>query len=107
MSINHIELQGQITRAQDYTTIKQNEDNKGMLDQTNFQSQFNKEIDQKMNQVHHAENAENTKKNYDAKEKGDGQYSGDGGKKRKKENEKKDDDGKVLLKNKSSFDMKI
>ena len=32
MSINRIELQGTITRAQDYTTIKHNQDNKGMVD---------------------------------------------------------------------------
>ena len=37
MSINRIELQGTITRAQDYTTIKHNQDNKGMVDQSNFQ----------------------------------------------------------------------
>ena len=37
MTISRVELQGQVTRAQDFTTIKQNEDNKGVVDQTNFQ----------------------------------------------------------------------
>lgn len=108
MSINRIELQGQITRAQDYTTIKQNEDNKGMTDQSNFQTQFHKQLDQKMNQVHHGENADNPNKKYDAKEKGDGQYSGDGGKNRQKEDDRdKKADGKVMVKTRSRFDIKI
>lgn len=51
MTISRIELQGQITRAQDFTTIKQNEDNKGMVDQTNFQNQFHQNIDQHLHQV--------------------------------------------------------
>lgn len=42
MSISRIELQGTITRAQDYTAIKHNEDNKGIVDQSNFQTQFHK-----------------------------------------------------------------
>ena len=45
MSINRIELQGTITRAQDYTTIKHNQDNKGMVDQSNFQAQFHKTVE--------------------------------------------------------------
>ena len=39
MTISRVELQGQVTRAQDFTNIKQNEDHKGMIDQSNFQSQ--------------------------------------------------------------------
>ncbi len=106
MSINRIELQGTITRAQDYTTIKHNEDNKGMVDQSNFQTQFQKTVESKVAQVHQGDNAENGKKNYDAKEKGNGEYSGDGGKRRKKSQEK-DFDGKVFLKGIGRFDAKI
>lgn len=106
MSISRIELQGTITRAQDYTTIKQNQDNKGMIDQSNFQTQFHKAVDTKLTQVHHSDNAENENKRFDAKEKGNGQYSGDGGRQRKKDAEK-EQDGKVMIKNMSRFDMKI
>lgn len=106
MSINRIELQGTITRAQDYTTIKHNEDNKGMVDQSNFQNQFQRVVENKVNQVHQREDTENANKKYDAKEKGDGQYSGDGGRQRKKSQEK-DLDGKVVLKGMERFDMKI
>ncbi len=106
MSISRIELQGTITRAQDYTTIKHNEDNKGMIDQSNFQTQFHKAVDTKLTQVHHSDNTENPNKRFDAKEKGNGQYSGDGGKKRKKESEKEPND-KFMVKNRNRFDMKI
>lgn len=108
MSISRIELQGQITRAQDYTTIKHNENNKGMVDQTNFQNHFNKVVDERMTQVHHGENADQTNKRYDAKDKGNGQYSGDGGQNRKKDGEKDENpDGKVVIKNTNKFDIKI
>lgn len=108
MSISRIELQGQITRAQDYTTIKHNEDNKGIIDQNNFQSQFNKAVDNKMAQVHQSEDTQKQNKRFDAKDKGDGEYSGDGGKNRNKRNQKDDNsDGKVTIKNMNRFDMKI
>lgn len=106
MSISRIELQGQITRAQDYTTIKHNEDNKGVIDQNNFQNQFHKAVDNRMTQVHHGENTENQNKRFDAKDKGNGEYTGDGGQSKKKEKEK-DSDGKVFIKNMNRFDMKI
>ncbi|WMC92989.1 hypothetical protein [Kineothrix sp. MB12-C1] len=108
MSISRIELQGQIARAQDYTTIRHNENNKGIVDQNNFQTQFNKVVDERTTQVHHGENTENQNKRFDAKDKGNGQYSGDGGQNRKKdEGKNKDSDGKVFIKNMSRFDMKI
>ena len=106
MSINRIELQGTITRAQDFTTIKQNEDNTGMVDQSNFQMQFNKTVDQKLTHVRHGDNAEGKGKGADAKEKGNGEYSGDGGRNRKRK-AGEDEDGKVVLKGMSRFDMKI
>ena len=105
MTISRVELQGQVTRAQDFTTIKQNEDNKGVVDQTNFQRQFDKTVDNRLRQVHQGDRAENEGKKYDAKEKGNGSYSGDGGKNRKREEKEKD--GRVLLKGQGGFDIKI
>lgn len=108
MSINRIELQGTITRAQDYTTIKHNQDNKGMVDQSNFQTQFQKTVESKVTQVHQGDNTENGNKNYDAKEKGNGEYSGDGGRRRRKNSEKDNEpEGRVVLKGIGRFDMKI
>jgi hypothetical protein len=105
MTISRVALQGQVTRAQDFTTIKQNEDNKGMVDQTNFQRQFDQSVDNRLRQVNQGDRAENEGKRFDAKEKGSGSYEGDGGRGRKKE--EKEQDGKVLIKGRSSFDIKI
>lgn len=104
MTISRIELQGQITRTQDFTTIKQNEDNKGMVDQLNYQKVFDQNVETKVRQVRQGDRSENEGKRFDAKEEGNGRYSGDGGKRRKKEEEK---DGRVVLKGHGGFDMKI
>lgn len=105
MTISRVELQGQVTRAQDFTTLKQNEDNKGIVDQSNFQRQFDRSVDNRLHQVHQGDRAENEGKRFDAKEKGNGSYEGDGGRKRKKEEKEKD--GRVILKHQGSFDVKI
>ena len=65
MTISRVELQGQVTRAQDFTTIKQNEDNKGMVDQANFQRQFDRTVDNKLRQVRQGDKAENEGKRSD------------------------------------------
>lgn len=105
MTISRVELQGQVTRAQDFATIKHNEDNKGMVDQANFQRQFDQSVDNRLRQVRQGDRAENEGKKFDAKEKGNGNYSGDGGKNRKKEEKEKD--GRVFLKGQGGFDIKI
>lgn len=101
--ISHIELQGQITRSQDFTTIKHNEENKGMVDQVNYQQVFEENVETKVRQVRQGDRSENEGKRPDAKEEGNGRYSGDGGRRRKK----KEEDGRVVLKGHNSFDMKI
>lgn len=105
MAIGSISLQGQISRAQDFSTIKQNEDNKVIVDQGNFQTHFNKEVNQNLNRVRQSDNAENRGKKHDAKEKGSGQYSGDGGRQRKHEELQ----GSVRLKTQldKGFDIKV
>lgn len=104
MAISPILYNGSVTRMQDVTPIKQNEDMKGMVDQTNFQNTFHKQIDHKLNQVHQSDNAENHQRKFDAKEKGDNEYKGDGGKKRQ---QNKQADGKVVAKGYTGFDMKV
>lgn len=106
MAINPLILQGPITRSQDFTTIKHNEDTKGMVDQMNIQKQFDHQVDNRLHQVQKKDDTENEGKQYDAKEKGNGQYTGDGGQKQKK-GKKEQADGKVFLKGQSNFDIKI
>lgn len=105
MSISPLLFNGSVSRLQDVSMIKHNEDAKGMVDQTNFQNTFNKEIDSRLNQVHQSDNLENRQQKHDAKEKGKNQYAGDGGKKRPKEDMQSD--GRVIPKTAGGFDMKI
>lgn len=92
-----------ITRAQDYTTVKHNEDNKGFTDQSNIGQQVQKQTDQRTHQVHNSDNADWQNKKFDAKEKGKNEYNGNGGNNRKKE-EKKD---QVIVNGHRGFDIKI
>lgn len=102
MAIGFVEMQGQITRAQDFTTVKHNEDTKGLVDQSNFGQQMTRQVEKQARRVNEKEKAENRQKKFDAKEKGSNEYHGDGGRNRKKS--QKDPDGKVLLKGVSTFD---
>lgn len=105
MTISRLELQGQVTRAQDFTNIKHNEDNKGMINQANFQNQFDQTVETRVRQVRKQDQTENKEKRYDAKEKGGGSYAGDGGRRRRKE--ESEGDGRVFLKGQGGFDIKI
>lgn len=105
MAISPVVLNGMISRTQDVTTIKQNEDQKAGIDQNNFQNQFRKQVDDHMEKVQKGDDAQMEQKKYDAKDKGGGKYDGDGGRGRKKHEEKKG--GKVAVKGNSSFDMKV
>ena len=103
MTISRVELQGQVARAQDFTTIKHNEDNKVMVDQSNFQQKFEESVENNASQLQQHDEMINNVKLFDSKEKGNGSYAGDGGRKRKKSEQ----DGKVTLKTRGGFDIKI
>lgn len=92
-----------ITRAQDYTTIKHNEDNKGFTDQTNIGQQIQKDTIQRAKEVRSSDNADWHNRKFDAKDKGDNEYSGDGGRGRKREEKKE----QVIVNGRKSFDIKI
>ncbi len=106
MAITPLEQLGAIGRTQDFSTIRQQEENKMLGSQTVIQSQVEKNTENKLSQVRQADHSEMLDKKFDAKEKGDNQYTGDGGRGRKKAPDKHTD-GKVVLKGTGSFDMKI
>ena len=106
MAIGQIEIQGQITRAQDFTTIKHHEDKRGMVEQANVSEQFSKVIENQMTKVYRGDKSEYQNKKFDAKEKGSNEYTGDGGRRGKKK-EKQEADGKVLLKGTRNFDVSM
>lgn len=104
MAIGQIEIQGQITRAQDFTSIKHNEDTKGAVEQANVSEQFSKQVEAQVTKVKRGDQPEYYNKKFDAKDKGSNEYHGDGGQNRKKK-EQKEPDGKVLLKGVGSFNI--
>lgn len=106
MVINPISVQGEITRAQDLSKIKHNQDNKVVVEQLNIQKQQENQTETKARQVQQKDETENEGKRHDAKDKGNNQYAGDGGRNRHKE-QREISDGKVVLKGQKSFDIKV
>lgn len=104
MAIGQVDLNHAMTRIQDFTTQKHNEDHRGVVEQSHLQTQFHKELNINMKQVVKSDQTEYQNKKFDAKDKGDGHYSGDGGKNRKKEH---NSDGRVVPKRETGFDVKI
>ncbi len=104
MAISPLEANGTIGRMQDFNILKQNELHKPMMDQSNMQNAFQKEVLDKNVQVHQADDAENNAYNYDAKEKGNGQYNNNQKRKKKNAEQKKD---KYIIKGQNHFDIKI
>lgn len=104
MALGPVELNGVISRTQDYSTIKQNEDNRGVINQQNFQNQFEKAIDIRHTQVIQGDDIRKEDRKFDAKEKGDNEYYRNGGRRKKKE---ENTNGRVAVKGSGSFDIKI
>jgi len=106
MSITPLGLHAMLQRTNDVSVIKQNEDNKPIVEQHGIQNQQVKQEHALTHKVAEAEEKENYNFRYDAKEKGKGTYQGRGQK--KKEQEEKKETGKVILKGQGSrFDIKI
>ncbi len=102
--INPIEVNGIISRAQDVSMIRHNEENKGMVDQSNFQNKFDQEVEQNIRTVRQSDDADRADTRHDARDKGKNEYYGDGGRKKQK---KEQQDGKMVVKSPGGFDVKI
>ena len=80
MAIGQIELNQAMTRIQDYTTQKHNDDQRGVVQQEQAQFKFNKDLNQDIRKVVKTDQSEYQNKTqyqnrkFDAKEKGDNQY---------------------------------
>lgn len=103
MAIGPIELTGMVTRSQDISLFKQNEDNKPMIDQSNIQVNIQKKAQEQNHQVTNAEKSEYLENRFDAKEQGNGAYQQNRNKKKKDE---KPEEG-IFKKATSGFDMRI
>ncbi len=107
MSIRPVEFHGVVQRSQDVSALKQNEDNRPMLQQQNVQTQFAKETMRHMRQVNQANDSDNPEQKFDAREKGSNEYENLRDKKKKKK-EKEDNSRKASTKTRpGGFDMKV
>lgn len=102
MAFGSIELTT-ISRAQDYSAIKHNEDNKGIVDQGNIVAHVQKTEEHRAREVHSSDNAQWHDQRPDAREKGKNEYSGDGGRKRRGGGPRE----QMVKKSQGGFDMKI
>lgn len=105
MAIGPMQLNGIMTRTQDYTPIKQNENMKPMMDQAVFQNAMQKNIEKKLTQVKESDETDTYQRKQDAKEKGKNEYQGDGGRNRRQMGE--EPDGRVIRKSHSGFDFSV
>ena len=96
-----------ISRAQDYSTVKHNEDNKGMVDQGHIGDHVQKTAEQRGQEVQSSDNSQWREKKPDAKEKGSNEYTGDGGRRRNNNAKHEKPRERVVVKSPGGFDMKI
>jgi len=98
MALGAIEMQGQIMRTQDYSSIKHQEDAKTEVAQSNIAQTRQTEAERQFNRVNRSEQSAKQQMKQDASEQGNNEYSGDGGAKRNEARAKRESDGKVLIK---------
>lgn len=101
MSIRPVDI-SVIQRSQDVSQVRQNEINKPVADQMNGQQMIQKEARTHAQTVSGKQNPDNQANNPDAREKGRGRQYDEEEKKRIEKLR-----GKVVLKNKGGFDIKI
>ena len=107
MGIGPLELAGGISRMQDFAILKQNDDHKVASQQSTLIQTEQEKVDEKANSVNRGDDVNNNNKRHDAKDKGNGEYSGDGGMHRDRNHEGEHHDGKVSVKTESTFDIRI
>ena len=81
MAFGSLEI-ASIPRTQDYSVMKQNEDNKGAFQQMTLGQQSQKQSEKLTKEVHSSDNADWYTGQYDAKEKGHNEYAGNAGKRK-------------------------
>ena len=104
MAINPIEMNGMVTRSQDISMLKHNEDSRAVLQQGNVANAIVKKTQEKSEQVVNPEKTEYNEYRYDAKEKGNGSYQDN---RKDNQKKKKQEDGRVVIRQPGGFDIKI
>ena len=107
MSITPLGLHAMVQRTNDVSIIKQNEDNRPVMEQQSIQTQQVKQEYALTHKVAGPEEKDNDNYRYDAKEKGKGSYQEQGRKKKNGQEEQKGSE-KVIVKGQTGhFDIKI
>ena len=96
------EVNSSISRTQDIGLIKQHHDSKPLVQQHTIAQNFEKQIDTRMEQVNKKEDSE-FETPFDENGKGGASYE----ERERKKREKEDEDGKVIVKTKANFDIRI
>lgn len=104
MSVRPVDF-GMLQRMNEVSQIKQNENAKPALDQTNMLNQFTKETILRTEQVVKKDDVDNEQKKFDAKEKGSNEYYETNSDEKK--NKKDESEGRVFVKGQKGFDVKI
>lgn len=108
MSIRPVDMSAMIQRTQDVGNIKHNQDHRPVVEQHVIQAEHVKKEDQQAHKVMQTKDKTNDAYRYDAKDKGNNQYAGDGGKQRGKNGKQGKNDDKVVQKQfMHGFDIKI
>ena len=105
MALGPIELNVTVSRVQDYSAMKHNEDMRPNVEQMGLSQQNIKESDMKSTFVQKMDETTNEQKKQDAKEQGKNKYMGDGGKNRP--GAKVPKEGIVVKKEQGGFDFRI
>ena len=108
MGLSPIEISGAMSRVTDFAVLKQQDDQKAVVNQLNYTGTVEKQAEDRSNTVERGNNADNNQKKFDARDKGSNEYAGDGGRQKQGKNESVGD-GLVRPKglNQSSFDIRI
>ena len=109
MSIRPVVLNGMIQRTQDVGNLKQQEDNRPIVEQQNIQIEQQKHEDQTRPIVCRIRRKRRTMAIvHDARKRASNEYEGESGRHKKRREEEPENEGKVILKGQGShFDIKI
>lgn len=102
--ISPIENNGMIARTQDYAGFRQQEDIRTAHSQVYIQEQIDEHENENVRTVHQSDDSNKSDTRHDAREEGKNKYFNNRNTNKKKKTE---EDGRVLVKHKGGFDLKV
>lgn len=99
-----VEMTGIVNRTTDYSQLRQNEEQKPIIEQSAFQAQFGKKVERNSDTVVKKHDSEWKNEKFDAKEKGKNKYFAN---KKNKNNEKTEEGDKAEPEKHMTFDIRI